>query len=216
MNSSKPPIYLFSKTPYDDSIEYVPIIETTFYDVDIDFSKYDLIVATSKQIFGALDSIDSSWKTLGVIAISEPTAAEAVKHGADVIDMVHGYGTELREKITENYADKKILYPRAKIIATDFADNLREENIAIEDVVIYETSCNKKLKSFELAQHAVLIFTSPSSVACFEQQFTFNEQHIIVSIGTTTQKALPRNIKIYIPEVPTIKASVQLAKTLQK
>ena len=117
--AGRPTIYLFSKTSHPD-VRHIPILSTEFFQPYIDFGKYDAIVLTSKQAVPALCRIDVSWKTVPLLTIAEKTADEARKAGASVMLSGDGYGDSLAEIIINGFADKRWLYPRPEVVASDF------------------------------------------------------------------------------------------------
>lgn len=206
-------IYLFSKTPYEGVI-HVPIIQTRYLHVTIDITQYNLIVLTSKEALNALEYNHIAWQNVDVIAVSEATAEYARSKGAHVIAWAKGYGDGLYDVIHVNYANRLILFPSARILASDFAQRLQAEGRAIERVTVYETSCNDHLEIDQVDEDAVLAFSSPSSVECFMKNFVFAPTHKVVVIGTTTANALPLHVSAEVSEDPSIKSLVAQAKRL--
>ncbi len=107
-------IFLFSKTPYP-GVNHIPILQTSYLKPFIDFSSYDYIIATSKEVFSALDKI-GSWKDLPVLAISDSTALAGKQHGAETLDISKGYGKDIVDLIKGQYSNLRALYPHAQII----------------------------------------------------------------------------------------------------
>lgn len=208
------PIFLLSLTPYPGVI-HLPLLTIKTLRPKIDFARYDLIIATSKQVFTALDGIDTTWKERPVLAISQKTAEAAEAAGAAVIDVATGYGDALFALIKERYADKRLLYPRPKVKASDFTDRLRSESIAVDDVVIYETLCDEEALRRAIPEDAILVFTSPSAVQCYRRVQPFHASQQIIAIGSTTAAAFDPGQKILMPKVPSVPHAIELAKSLQ-
>lgn len=205
-------IFLFSKTPYHDAnVRHIPILDTLYLSASIDFSDYDYIIATSKEVFNALEKI-GSWKTLPVIAISEATAAYAKKLGAEVLDIADGYGEGLAALICNKYRDLKALHPHAKVIAFDINSALKKEAILVASFIVYETQCANQVK-IDLPYNAICIFSSPSAIKCFKNVYQLLDSYKIICIGETTAKALPRGSVYYLADVTTVKSAVMKAKT---
>lgn len=204
-------IFLFSKTGYPD-VNHIPIITPSYLQVNIDFSSYDYIIATSKEVLTALDKI-GNWKDLPVLAISESTADFASKKGAKILDIANGYGKSIVALIGKKYPHLKALHPHAKIIAFDINKVLSRLNISIDSFIVYETSCSKE-KAVELPENAICIFTSPSSVKCFEQKYKFLPTYKIVCIGETTRCALPFGVESVISERTSVLSTIERAKSL--
>ena len=209
MSSSK--IFLFSKTPFL-GVNHIPILQVTYLQPSIDFSAYDYIIATSKEVFTALDKI-GSWKHLPVLAISDSTAEAAQEEGAKVLDIAQGYGKGVVRLIHEKYTDLRALHPLAKVVAYDIESALRNSGICFDSFVVYETSCMQD-KAIELPENAVCIFTSPSSIKCFEKLYEFLPSYKIICIGETTRAALPKGVDAVISEKTSVASCMQRAKSL--
>jgi len=209
LSSSK--IFLFSKTPFL-GVNHIPVLKVTYLQPSIDFSAYDYIIATSKEVFAALDKI-GSWKHLPVLAISDSTAEAAQEEGAKVLDIAQGYGKGVVRLIHEKYTDLRALYPHAKVIAYDIETALSQSGVSVDSFVVYETSCMHSI-AIELPEDAVCIFTSPSSIKCFEKLYGFLPDYKIVCIGETTRSALPEGVDAIVSEKTSVASCVQRAESL--
>ena len=205
-------IFLFSKTSYP-GVNHVPLLQVTYFQPAIDFSSYDYIIATSKEVFSALNKI-GSWKHLPVLAVSDATAAAAKREGAELLDIAHGYGASLALLIKEKYSDLKGLYPHAEVVAFEIHKALQEENICIDSFVVYQTSCSQQ-HCIELPPDAICIFTSPSSVQCFKESYRFLPTYKIVCIGETTRASLPKEVKSVIAEKTSVSSAIKRAESLE-
>jgi uroporphyrinogen-III synthase len=209
------PIYLLSLTPYP-GVTHLPLLATRTLRPKIDFARYDLIIATSKQVFKALDAIDTGWKQIPVLAVSPKTADAAVAAGAHVVDTGDGYGETLYTLINAKYVDKKLLYPRPKVKASDFTDRLRREGVAVDDVIVYETLCDEKAAECNIPEDAILVFTSPSAVQCYKRVRHFHASQALIAIGSTTAAAFEPEERVHLPKTPTVRHAIELAKSLQE
>jgi uroporphyrinogen-III synthase len=206
------PLYLFSKTPHPDAI-HIPILQITYLKPAIDFSRYDGLIVTSKEGVEALDALNGAWKELPLLCVGAKTADHARRHGAAVLEYADGYGDTLESIILERYAGKRWLYARPRKVASDFAERLRGSGVLIEEVVLYETSCNAMAAS-DVPDEAVLAFTSPSAISCFLQRHAFHPSHRIVVIGTTTAAALPEGIEAVVAPTTSVEALVKTGKEI--
>ena len=211
--ADKLPIYLFSKTSHPD-VNFVPVLATEFFQPEIDFSRYDAIVLTSKQAVTALDKVSGAWTDVPVLTIADLTAAMARKSGATVMEKGDGYGDSLADIIINGYPQKRWLYPRPEVVASDFGEKVRRAGVILEDAIVYKTSCNAEAGNIDLEDNAVLIFTSPFTIDCFLQFYEFKSTHKVVAIGKTTNAALPKSVKAVMPETPSVDNCVALAKQL--
>ena len=206
-------IYLFSKTSHPD-VTHVPVLNTLFLQPTINFDDYDAIVLTSKQAVTALDKISPKWKSIPALSIASKTEDMVREAGGTLLDRGIGYGDSLDDIIVKKYADKRWLYPRPKIVASNFKERVKARGIVMDDVIVYETSCNQSCKNMELPDDAILIFTSPFTIECFLQFYEFKETYQVIAIGKTTAKALPSEVECLMPEIPNVDTCVALAKTL--
>lgn len=206
-------IFLFSKTTHSDVI-HIPILSTLYLQPTVNFDDYDAIVLTSKQAVTALEKISAKWKKIPALSIASKTEEMVRDAGGTLLERGNGYGDSLDDIIVKKYADKRWLYPRPKVVASNFKERVIEAGVDMDDIVVYETSCNRSCGEIVLPDDAVLIFTSPFTIGCFLELFAFKPTHRIVVIGTTTAKALPGEVEYLLPEVPNVDACVALAKRL--
>ena len=206
-------IFLFSKTSHPD-VTHIPILNTLFLEPAINFDDYDAIVLTSKQAVTALEKISPKWRGVPALSIASKTEEMVRSAGGTLLDRGNGYGDSLDDIIVKNYADLRWLYPRPKVVASNFKERVKERGIVMDDVVVYETSCNQTCRDMELPENAVLIFTSPFTIECFLELYEFKTSYQVIAIGATTAKALPAEVKHLMPDTPNVDACVALAKQL--
>jgi uroporphyrinogen-III synthase len=205
------PIYLISKTPYDGVI-HIPILTISFLTPEINFDLYEGIIITSKQGALALKHYTPNWSTLNVICVGESTAQEMKKLGAKRIECADGYGVSISNLL--HRFSGRWLYCRPKIIASSWPSHAREEGMMVDEVIVYETTCNDAMERIDIAENGVLIFTSPSSIECFLQKYSFRGMHDIVVIGKTTQDALPLGIQSVLSQTTSVESCVEKAREL--
>ncbi len=193
-------------------MNHIPILQVTYLQPSINLFAYDYIIVTSKEVFAALDKI-GEWRHLPVLAISDSTAAAANEHGAKLLDIAEGYGSSIISLVKEKYSKLKALHPHAKVLAFDIESALKALDIGVDSFVVYTTSCLEH-KTVELPSDAICIFTSPSSVKCFENLYTFLPTYKIVCIGETTRAALPKGVESIISEKTSVQSTIERAKSL--
>jgi len=200
----KPPIYLFSISSHPDAIS-INSLDITFLKPAIDFSKYDYLIITSKQASKALQQYEKNdYINKPALCISQQSAKSFEALGGKVLDIGAGYGDTLVAKIQEHPKEKRWLYLRAKVVASDFVAVCNAKGYNIDEAVVYESCCSQDILNIEVEEDAVLIFTSPSSVACFTRNSEIRVSNRVIVIGKTTAKALPKNIQYMIAEEKTI------------
>jgi uroporphyrinogen-III synthase len=207
------PIYLISKTPFPGVI-HIPILKTNFLTPDIDFSVYDGLIVTSKQILKALAFYSEEWKLLPMIAVSEATAEVFKKAGGNVIAVANGYGEAIVPIVLEHFSERRWLYLRPRVVASAWVETAREHEISLDEAVMYETECNDEMGEYEISSEGVLIFTSPSCVECFCKQRTILATQKVVVIGTTTQKALPLGVVSVLSTETSVGSAVKMGREL--
>ncbi|MDD4855644.1 MAG: uroporphyrinogen-III synthase [Sulfuricurvum sp.] len=208
------PIYLVSKTSHHETVGvvHIPILSIHFLTPDIDFNLYEGIVVTSKQGVLALNHYAIKWEKLHIICVGQSTAQEVKKQGGIHIEIAQGYGESIFDALRQYRG--KWLYLRPKMIASSWPARAREAGMILDEVIIYETTCNEAMEKLEIADDGVLIFTSPSSIECFLQKYSLRSTHDIVVIGKTTQNALPLGIKSTLSETTSVESCIEKAQKL--
>lgn len=191
---------------------HIPILSIRFLTPDIDFDLYNGIIVTSKQAAQALKFYAPDWNALKVVCVGESTASVMKELGARNVEIANGYGMSIVEVLSLH--EGKWLYLRPKMIASSWPARARELGIEIDEVIIYETTCNDEMGKIKIDQNGVLIFTSPSSVNCFSKKVDILPTHDVVVIGTTTQKALPCGVKSLLSAEASVISCVQVARKI--
>jgi uroporphyrinogen-III synthase len=208
------PIYLISKTSHKNAVDviHLPILSIKYLHPQINFSLYDGIIVTSKEAAKALQSYDIDWNRLDILCVGASTASEIGAMGGCNITVASGYGDSILEVLENQY--NRWLYIRPKAIASSWPQQARMMGKKIDEVILYETTCNEEMEEIPIAQDAVLIFTSPSAIECFLKRYELLSTHAVVVIGTTTQKALPSNVASIVSEVTSIESCIEKAREL--
>ena len=207
-----PPIYLFSISSHPDAIS-VNSLDITFFKPEIDFSQYDYLIITSKQVSQALQQYErEEFIDLPALCVSVQSAKSYENLGGKILDIGGGYGDNLIDKIRSYPKEKRWLYLRAKVVASDFVDICKKDGYFIDEVILYESACSKAIEEVEVKNEAILIFTSPSSVKCYLQKHRFLQNQDIIVIGKTTAKALPEGVKYILSDKTSIESCIAIAK----
>lgn len=206
-------IYLFSISSHPGTIQINPLT-INFFKSDVDFSKYDNFIITSKQISKILSFYEVKTDDLKpALCISKQSAKSYKAIGGEVLEVGKGYGDDLCSSISNYSKETKWLYLRAKEVASDFVEVLREDGYCIDETILYESRCSESLKNLSFEENAKFIFTSPSSVKCFLKESEIPENAQVIVIGKTTAKALPKNINYTISQEKTIQSCVDSIQT---
>jgi len=205
-------VYLFSISSHPDAIS-INSLDITFFKPKIDFSSYDALILTSKQASKALTQYDKEeYIHLPALCISQQSAKAYEALGGKVLDIGAGYGDTLVDKIKLYPKEKKWLYLRAKVVASNFVEVCKNEGYCIDEKVVYESQCSQEIAQVKVEEDAVLIFTSPSSVECFLRNSEIGVKNRVIVIGKTTAKALPKNIQYTISDEKTIDGCLKILK----
>ncbi len=208
-------IYLCSPKKYHGTTP-LPMIEFIKTAHALKLDNIDTLLFSSKQAIIFTNELNENWKEKFIIAVGSATANLAKKLGAkNIYYPKEFYGKTLSKDIIQHFKDKKILYPRPKIVSFNHKKILTKYNIEIEEKIIYETKC-KKYENLTLEDNSIIIFTSPSTIKCFFKNFNWNSSFKAVVIGETTLKNLPKNIKAFVAEKQTIEHCVKKAIELNK
>ena len=207
-------IYLLSPSPKEGTI-HLPMIRFSLLPSKIDFSKYDILMFTSKQAVKSVETLAPEWKKFPCLAIGSATAKEIESLGGKVIHQPKSfYGERLSQDIITQFHDKKILYLRPKEVSFDSKTFLANAGIELDEQIIYETSCIKYEKKEKPGKNAIIIFTSPSTIHCFLKNFEWDESYIAVVIGEATKVHLPPHARYEVADEPIIHACITKAKQL--
>ena len=205
-------IYLFSDKHYE-GVEHLPLIEIVFYDKELSLESFDAIVFTSKNSVEAIDRLSQQWKGLESFAIGEATASCIEQKGGKLVyTSKSAYGDAFAHNLLSLLQTKKVYFPRAKEILSSLPEILSNGHIELFQEVLYETRCLSYLKEEAPKLHSTLIFTSPSTVACFFKNFDWHESYKAIAIGHKTASSFPLHVSCQIAKKQTIEACITLAK----
>jgi len=210
-------IYILS----DKFVKYaknVPLINTIRNIDSIRLEEYDAIIFTSRNGVNHIDTITKSWKKIPAYAISTQTAKEVKKLDGNLKFIgkeKHGdeFATELIEELS---IYKKVAYIGAKDIVSNLINILNNSNINCDHIPIYKTVCVEYENKIDLPDDSIIIFSSPSTIKCFFKNVNWKESFTALSIGNTTQRYFPKNIKPVISDNTTLQSCVQTAINLKK
>jgi len=209
-------IYLLSPLKKEGTFS-LPMIEFSLVTNKIDFSSCNTLMFTSKQAVVSANSIDASWKKFPSIAIGGATKKKIEELGGKVIYYPKEfYGEALAKDIQAFFSTRKLLYLRPKVVSFDSKAYLEKVGIDLEEQIIYETSCVKYKKEYKPKEGAIIIFTSPSTIKCFFNNFKWNESYIAILIGKATKVHLPKICRYLIADEPLIDSCIKKAKEIEK
>ncbi len=204
-------IYLLNNQKYE-GVENLEVFKIEYIENKLDLSKYDALLITSKNAVYSLDSFNEQWKSIPCFAIAPKTAKVIGKCGGKVEFIgSSGHGNDFAKELIEKLKNKKVVYIRAKSVVSNLVQILNDNNIDVDELITYKTVCNDKITT-EIENNSIIIFTSPSSVNCFFENFTWNNSLKAIAIGKTTAKYIPKEIKYEISSKTSIEECIKLAK----
>jgi len=209
------PIYLTSPKRMEGTIP-LPMIRFRLVADRIDYQGCDTLVFTSKQAVVSAEAIDPEWKKYPAVAIGPATAKQIEALGGTVLyQPADFYGSELAGDLVRLFRDRKLLYLRPRKVSFDSREHLAAAGIELKEQILYETDCHRYDKTEKPPPHAIIVFTSPSTIHCFLENFSWEETYTAVVIGRATLEHLPKSCDYRIAEEPTIAACLDAAKLLQ-
>ena len=203
-------IYLLSNQKYPD-VENLEVFHIEYIKSDIDLSSYDALIFTSKNAVYSLNSFNQNWKNIDSYSIA-PKTAQTIKEldGKVVFTGITSHGNEFAQELITLLKNKKVLYIKALKTVSNLVEILRNNEILIDELVTYKTSCKKS--NISLEDNSIFIFTSPSSVECFFNQYSWKDSYKAIVIGKTTAVYLPKEVEYTISSTTSVDECVNLAK----
>ncbi len=208
------PLYLLSPLSKEGT-HALPMITFERVAERIDFQGCDTLMFTSKQAVVTADQIDKAWRDYPSIAIGKATAGQILALGGKVhYQPEKFYGKYLSEAIVQQFSQHKILYLRPQEVSFDAKGYLAKAGITLYEQILYRTECRHYDRTAQPPRGAIIIFTSPSTIACFFKNFVWDESYTAVVIGKATRSHLPAEVDYVVAERPLIDACIAKAKEI--
>ena len=209
-------IYILSEKEFEGA-ENLPCIMIAYKDVSLDVSDYDALIFSSKNGVYAVDRLDAFWKHIPSYAIGSGTSKAVESLGGEVVYRAKSsYGDDFAREIKERLRGKKALFLRAQVVTSSLNVILKEAGVLLEEVVVYETKCTPCKQLQEPQEDAIVIFSSPSTIRCFFNCFSWKKSYTAVVIGAVTASYMPKDIPFIKSKKQTIASCIELAKDLSK
>ncbi|ADV45726.1 uroporphyrinogen-III synthase [Nitratifractor salsuginis] len=207
-----PRIYLTSPVEYPGTIP-LPMIRFALVADRIDYQGCDTLMFTSKQAVLSAEAIDPDWKRLPAIAIGPATQRQIETLGGEVLFRPDSfYGESLAQEVVKRFRERKLLYLRPKKVSFDSRGYLERMGITLKDQILYETRCRDYTPEEAPEPGSVIVFTSPSTIHCFLENFAWRDDYHAVVIGRSTLAHLPEGPSFSVAEEPTIAACIARAR----
>ncbi len=193
----------------------LPMIDFRLTAQSIDYQGCDTLMFTSKQAVQSAEMIDPNWKKFPTIAIGAATAKKIEALGGEVLYHPESfYGKELAKDILERFRERKVLYLRPSKISFDSKSYLAQAGYDLKEQIIYETFCRRYAEEHKPPAGAIIIFTSPSTIHCFLENFAWDSSYTAIVIGKATLKHLPQGCRYHISDTPLIDSCVAKAQSI--
>ncbi|MDR1976011.1 MAG: uroporphyrinogen-III synthase [Campylobacteraceae bacterium] len=208
-------IYLLNDAKFE-GVKNIGVFRIEYLKPKFTPKNYDAIIFTSKNAVLAIDKIYKEWVKLPAYSIGEGTSRVIKEFGGRVIyEARSSYGDDFAGEIVRFLEGKSVLFARAKVVASNLSNILKQNGVLIDELIVYETLC-KPCDEFEAPKNGIFIFTSPSSVKCFLKCVRWQSSFTAVAIGKKTAAAFPPDIKPVISPKANVGECVALAKRLSK
>lgn len=209
-------IYLVSNTPYSDNdIVWLNLCKIRFFKFDVNLSKFDAIIVTSKNSINALKFNSIALTDILVFAIGKATALACKEFGfTQIYEAKNSHGSEFGAEILEKLNGKKVLFIKAKETVSNLDIYFSQNGIDItvvdgyENLILYPNDIKKP------EPNSTIIFTSPMNVRAFIQNFSWNDSYQAVAIGKATASTLASYCTPIISNSQSLKSCIELAKSL--
>lgn len=209
-------IYLVSNTPYSDKdIVWLNLCKIRFFNFNVNLSKFDAIIVTSKNSINALKFNSIALIDILVFAIGKATALACKEFGfTQIYEAKNSHGSEFGAEILEKLYSKKVLFIKAKETISNLDIYFSQNGIDItvvdgyENLILYPNDIKKP------EPNSTIIFTSPMNVRAFIQNFSWNDSYQAVAIGKATASTLASYCTPIISNSQSLKSCIELAKSL--
>jgi len=204
-----PFIYILTDKKVNGAIN-LPVFKINYIKQKIDFKYYDALIFTSKHALYSLEYYGEDWKILPSYAIA-PMTSNIIKelNGNLVFTGATNHGDKFSLEIVDKLKGKKVLYLRGSKIVSNLIDTLK-----CDDTIIYESVCQENHKSLKLPKNSIIIFSSPSTIKCFFNNYDWDSSYKAISIGKTTAKYFPKDIIPIVSKTTSLESCVTKANEI--
>jgi len=202
-------IYILSEKPFQNAKNLPCILIKQIYK-DIDFSKYEALVFTSKNGVLVADHISKKWKEIPSYSIGSGTSKAIKELGGKLeFEAKNSYGDKFASEIKERLHGKKVLFLRAKVVTSKLNSILKEAGVLLDEEIVYETVCNECENLKKPESGSCIVFSSPSTIECFFRCFEWDSSYKAVVIGDVTKKTMPKGVPYILSEKTTIPSCIE-------
>ena len=204
-------IYILSNKKIDNTIN-LPVMDIKFIKQNIPFEKYDALIFTSKYAVKSIDLNSSKWKQLPSFAIA-PQTAKVIKelNGKLKFTGQTSHGNDFALELITPLKGKKVLYLRGEKAVSSLPNILNENGITCDEKIIYKSICKNFTIKQSLPKNSIIIFSSPTTVECFFNNFNWDDSFKAIAFGKKTASYFPTNITPNISQNSSLQSCVQEA-----
>jgi uroporphyrinogen-III synthase len=179
----------------------ISLFKVEYIEKDIDLTKYDAIVFTSKNAIESINSFNRKWKELPAYAISSQIAK--------IIKNLNGNLKHIGKKsqlddfaydLLDELKGKKVLYLRGQKSISNLVQILNNNDINCEEEIVYNNVFKRPEKKRNLPKKSKIIFSSPSTIEYFFKCFDWDESYYAICIGERTAEHFPKDINPIVSE----------------
>ncbi len=201
-------IYILSEKKFEGA-KNLPCIVIKKIQKEIDLSYYEALVFTSKNGVEAINSINKEWKNIPSFSIGSGTSKAIKEFGGKLVyEAKNSYGDDFAKEIKDKLSGKRVLFLRAKKVTSKLNQILKDSGVLLDEEIVYETVCNDCKNLQTPPKGSCIVFSSPSTIKCFFECFSWDSSYKAVVIGEVTLKALPKNIPYILSNEPNIPSCI--------
>ncbi|NQY20894.1 MAG: uroporphyrinogen-III synthase [Campylobacteraceae bacterium] len=206
-------IYILNNLKFKDIIN-LEVFKINYLQNNLNILNYDALIFTSKNAVLSMKTFSEEWINIPSYAIALKTAEVLLNNNSKLVFTgKSSHGNEFAHELVSELKNKKVLYIRAKNTVSNLAEILKNNEINISSCITYET-ISKNNKKIILKENAIIIFSSPSSIKYFLEQYEWKKTYKAVVIGSTTAKYLPSYIKYVLSPQTSLEKCIELAKEI--
>lgn len=207
------------------AVEYLELLEICFIEdsaLKQKIKEVDGLLFTSKNAVFALEHFASKeWQNLPCYVIGEGSKKVLESFGGKVEFVAStAYGDLFGKELVEILQEKKVLFIRAKKVASNLVEILRNGGILVSESILYETKILSipEVDKQRISDDSIFFFSAPSSLKAFLKNYVWRDSYLALCIGKSTAKVakelLGEKAKILLSPKIDIENSLEFAKEL--
>lgn len=198
-----------------DGVQNYPVLSIRSIVKNLDFQRFDALVFTSKNAVSIVNQFNKDWKKIPSYVIA-PQTAKIVNELGGQLEFVgkKSHGDQFAKELIPLLENKKVLYLSGVKTVSNLVEILNQNGIECKQEAVYETVCKEYKEKKQFPKNSIIIFSSPSTIECFFKNAIWDESFTAISIGNTTAKYFPKQIKPIISKDTSLQGCVDTAFNL--